>query len=104
MIQPMPGQDEWIHTGLLAPTTTHLYRPPGWSTILRIRDPNSPRNPYRVSRKNKVVKCGKLHKDGHNSRGRRVGIIGETTWQRRQRLVQQKKCKVFIIIIIIIFM
>uniref|UniRef100_A0A2N9IPX1 Uncharacterized protein n=1 Tax=Fagus sylvatica TaxID=28930 RepID=A0A2N9IPX1_FAGSY len=39
---------------------------------------------------NKAVKCGKCHKEGHNSRSCKASITGETAWQRRQRLDREK--------------
>uniref|UniRef100_A0A2N9GQI8 Uncharacterized protein n=1 Tax=Fagus sylvatica TaxID=28930 RepID=A0A2N9GQI8_FAGSY len=35
-------------------------------------------------------KCGKCHKEGHNSRSCKASITGETAWQRRQRLDREK--------------
>jgi hypothetical protein len=57
---------------------------------LRRRDPDEPRNPHKVSRMNRQIKCGKCNKVGHNSRSCNAGITGDTTWQRRQRLKQQQ--------------
>jgi hypothetical protein len=57
---------------------------------LRRRDPDEPRNPHKVSRMNRQIKCGKCNKLDHNSRSCNAGITGETAWQRRQRLKQQK--------------
>ena len=48
------------------------------------------RTPYKSSRLNRPVRCGKCKKDGHNSRRCKVGITGEIPWQRRQRLQSKK--------------
>jgi hypothetical protein len=86
IIHPMPGQDEWIKSGHLPPQPPHVLRPPGRPKKLRRRDPDEPRNPHKVSRMNRQIKCGKCNKVGHNSRSCNAGITGETAWQRRQRL------------------
>ncbi|XP_065617880.1 uncharacterized protein LOC136062593 [Quercus suber] len=95
IIQPMPGQSEWVQTGHVAPIAPHVYKPPGRPPKLRKKAPDEPRNPYRVSRMNKTIKCGKCHREGHNSRGCKAIITGETTWQRRQRLQKDKVVSIF---------
>jgi hypothetical protein len=91
IIHPMPGQDEWIKTGHLPPQPPHVLRPPGRPKKLRRKDSDEPRNPpYKESRMNRQIKCGKCNKVGHNLRSCNAGITGETPWQRRQRLKQQK--------------
>uniref|UniRef100_A0A2N9J2Q8 Uncharacterized protein n=1 Tax=Fagus sylvatica TaxID=28930 RepID=A0A2N9J2Q8_FAGSY len=90
IIHPMPGQDQWIKSGHLPPQPPHVLRPPGRPKKLRRRNPDELRNPHKVSRMNRQIKCGKCNKLGHNSRSCNAGITGETTWQRRQRLKQQK--------------
>jgi len=65
-----------------------VYKPPGRPPKQRKRDPEEPRNPYRVSRMNKTIKCGKCKKEGHNPRGCKAGITGETPWQRGDRLAK----------------
>ena len=57
-IPPMPGQFEWVSSGqpkLVAPV---VYRPPGRPPMKRRRDANEP-NPYKVSRANRAVRCGR---------------------------------------------
>ena len=88
IIQPMPGQSEWVETNQPAFVAPHVYKPPGRPPKQRKRDPKKPRNPYRVSRMNKTIKSGKCQKEGHNARGCKVGIIGETPWQRRDKLAK----------------
>ena len=55
----MPGQSEWVETNQLASIALHVYKPPGRPPKQRKRDPEKPRNPYRVSRMNKTIKCEK---------------------------------------------
>ena len=70
----MLGQNEWIETGLPTPIPPRILRPPGRPKKLRKRDPNEPRNPFKVSWMNKEIKCGKCHKEGHNSRSCKTSI------------------------------
>ena len=86
----MPGQDQWIKSRHLPTQPPHVLRPPGRPKKLRRRDPDESRNPYKVSRMNRQIKCRKCNKLGHNSRSCNASITGETAWQRRQRLKQQK--------------
>ena len=86
----MPSQSKWVETNLPTPIALHVYKPPGRPPKQRKRDPKEPRNPYKVSRVNKPIKCGKCHKEGHNARGCKASIIGETPWQKRQRLAKSK--------------
>ena len=86
----MPGQSEWVETNQLASIALHVYKPPGRPPKQRKRDLEDPRNPYRVSRMNKTIKCRKCQKEGHNARGCKAGITGETPWQRRDRLAKSK--------------
>ena len=90
IIQPMPGQSEWVETNHPAPITPHVYKPPGRPQKQRKKDPEEPMNPYRVSRVNKTIKYGKCQKEGHNAKGCKAGITGETQWQRRDRLAKSK--------------
>ena len=57
----------------------------------RKKDTDEPNNPYKVSRSNRPIKCGFYHKEGYNLKRCRVGITGETPWQRRQKLERQNK-------------
>ena len=50
IIQQMPGQSEWVQTNQLALVTLHVYKLPGRPPKQIKRDPEEPRNPYRVSR------------------------------------------------------
>ena len=94
MITPLPGQDEWIETNQLASVTPIVYKPLGRPLMKRKKDADEPNNLYKVSRSNRPIKYEFCHKEGHNSRRCKVGITGETQWQRRQKLERQKKnCK-----------
>ena len=44
----------------------------------RKRDADELRNPYKVSRANKPVRCGMCQKEGHNARGCKAKVTGET--------------------------
>jgi hypothetical protein len=80
IIHPMPGQDEWIKSGHLPPQPPHVLRPLGRPKKLRRRDPDEPRNPHKVSRMNREIKCGKYNKVGHSLRSCNASITSETTW------------------------
>ena len=84
----MPGKSEWVETNQPAPVAPYVYKPPGRPLKQRKRDPEEPRNPYRVCRMNKKIKCGECRKEGHNARRCKAGITGETLWQRRDRLAK----------------
>ena len=86
----MPGQSEWAETGQPASLAPNIYKPPGRPPKQRKRASDEPRNPYKASRLNKPVRCGKCKKERHSSRGCKAGITGETPWQRRQRLQREK--------------
>ena len=76
----MPGQLEWAEIRQLAPLAPHIYKPPGRTPKQRKRAPDEPRNPYKASRLNRPVRCEKCKDEGHNSRGCKASIIGETPW------------------------
>ena len=86
MITPLFGQDEWIETNQLASVAQIVYKPLGRPLMKRKKDADEPNNLYKVSRSNRPIKCGFCHKEKHNSRRCKVGITGETQWQRRQKL------------------
>ncbi|KAK9997134.1 hypothetical protein SO802_021820 [Lithocarpus litseifolius] len=90
VLPPMPSQSKWVETGQLVPLAPHIYKPPGSPPKQRKKVPDKPRNPYKASRLSRPVRYGKCKKEGHNSRGCKVGITGETPWQRRQRLEREK--------------
>ena len=90
ILSPMPGQSEWVETGQHVSLAPNIYKPPGTPPKQRKRASDEPRNPYKASRLNRPVRCGKCKKEGHNLKGCKAGIIGETPWQRRQRLEREK--------------
>ena len=90
VLPPMPGQSEWAETGRPAPLAPHIYKPLGRPPKQRKKAPDQPRNPNKASRLNRPVRCWKCKKEGHNSRGCKAGITGETPWQKRQRLKREK--------------
>ena len=94
-MQTMSSQSKWVQSGQLALVALHVYEPPSRPPKLREKTPNEPRILYRISRLNKTIKCGKCHKEWHNLRGCKAVIIGETTWQRRQRLQKDKAISIF---------
>ena len=55
----------------------------------RKRDADEP-NPYKVSRANRPVRCRRCQQEGHNVRGCKANVTGETTSERRQRLQKGK--------------
>ena len=56
----------------------------------RKRDANKPRNPYKVFRANKLVRCGRCQKEVHNAKGCKANVTGEIAWERRKRLQKEK--------------
>ena len=90
VLPSMPGQLEWAETRQPAPLAPNIYKPPGRPPKQRKRVSDEPRNPYKASRLNKPVRCGKCKKEGHNLRGCKADITEETPWQRRQRLEKEK--------------
>ena len=83
MITPLPGQDEWVETNQPAPVVLIVYKLLGTPPMKRKKDADEPNNPYKVSRSYRPIKCGFYHQEGHNLRRCKVGITGETPWQRR---------------------
>ncbi|GKV07426.1 hypothetical protein SLEP1_g19207 [Rubroshorea leprosula] len=88
---PIPGMDEWESVGLNPVEAPIIREPPGRPRKVRKKAVDEPRNPYKVSRRNKPVKCGNCNQEGHNSRGCRAAVTGETTWQRRMRKQAEKR-------------
>ena len=82
----VPGQSEWMSSGQPKPIAPTIYKPPGRPPMKRKRDADKSRNPYKVSRANKLVRCGRCQKEGHNARGCKANVTGETPWERRKRL------------------
>ena len=86
----MPGQSEWMSSGQPKPVAPTIYKPLGRPPMKRKRDADEPRNPFKVSRANKPMRCGRCQNEGHNARGCKANVIGETPWERRQRLQKGK--------------
>ncbi|XP_023913518.1 uncharacterized protein LOC112025084 [Quercus suber] len=93
VLPTMPCQSEWADTRQPAPLAPHIYKPLGRPPKQRKRASNEPRNPYKASRLNRPIRCEKCKKEGHNSRGCKASITGETPWQRRQRLAKEKAAR-----------
>ena len=64
----MLGQFEWISSGQPKPVASTIYKPLDKPPIERKRDADKPRNPYRVSKAKKLVRCGRCQKEGHKAR------------------------------------
>ena len=90
VLPPMLGQSEWAKTGHPAPVAPHIYKPPGMPPKQIKRVSNESRNPYKSSKLNRPVRCGKCKNEWYNSRRYKVGITEEIPWQRRQRLEREK--------------
>ena len=90
VLPPISGQLEWAETRQPAPLAPNIYKSPGKPPKQRKRASDEPRNPYKASKLNRPIRCGKCKKEWHNSKGCKAGITGETPWQRRQRLEKEK--------------
>ena len=88
-IPPMLGQFEWMSSGQPKLVALIVYKPPGRLPMKRKRDADEP-NPYKVSRENRAVRCGRCQQERHNARGCKANVTGETQWERRQRLQKGK--------------
>ena len=84
-IPPMPGQSEWMSSGQPKPVAPIVYKPPGRPPMKRKRDVDE-LNLYKVSKANRPVRCGRCQKKGHNTRGCKINVTGETPWEKRQKL------------------
>ena len=97
VLPPMPSQLEWVETGQPAPLAPHIYKPSGRPPKQRKRASDEPRNPYKASRLNKPVRCGKCKKEGHNSKGCKAGITQEGAGQKGRaketETSKRKNCK-----------
>ncbi|CAH9067217.1 unnamed protein product [Cuscuta europaea] len=78
MIHPVPSKEEWettIYPNIKAPIPR---KPAGRPQKKRIRALEETRNPYKVSRSGKQVVCGNCKHVGHNVRGCKTSLTGET--------------------------
>ncbi|XP_065623994.1 uncharacterized protein LOC136065147 [Quercus suber] len=73
-IPPMPGQSEWMSSGQPKPLAPIVHKPPGRPPVKRKRDADEP-NPYKVSRANRPLRCGKCHQKGQCK-----GMQGQCHW------------------------
>ncbi|XP_065636828.1 uncharacterized protein LOC111991782 [Quercus suber] len=85
----MPSQSEWMSSAQPKPVAPIVHKPLGRLPMKRKRDANES-NPYKVSRANRPLRCGKCHQEGHNARGCKANVTSETAWERRQRLQKGK--------------
>ena len=85
----MPGQSEWMSSGQPKPVAPIAYKPPGRPPMKRKRDADEP-NLYKVSRANRLVRCERCQQKGHNTRGCKVNVTGETPWEKGQKLQKGK--------------
>ena len=90
LINPVPSKDQWERTNFPDVHPNVVRKPAGRPRKQRIRNPNETTNPYKTSRLGGYVVCGNCKQRGHNVRGCKASITGETSWQRRNRLQQQK--------------
>ena len=72
-----------MSSGQPKPVAPTIYKPPARPPIKRKRDADEPRNLYKVSRANKLVRCERCQKEGHNARRCKANVTGETPWERR---------------------
>ena len=86
IIPPLLGQNEWIKTGLPASIVPIVYKPPGRPPVLRKKGANESRNPNKMSRMYKSIRCGNCKLEGHNSRGCKTSKTSENPWERSVRL------------------
>lgn len=85
LYNPLPSQEEWETTPYPNIHPWVVRKPPGRPKKKRVRAPDEPRNPYKCLRAGGYVTCGKCEQKGHNARGCRADITGETASQARKR-------------------
>ena len=86
----MPSKFKWISSGLLAPVAPNVYKPPGKPPIKRKKDANESRNPYKVSRENKLIMCKRCQRERHNARRCKANVTNEIVRQHGRR---GKECR-----------
>ena len=79
IINPVPSKEEWEKIEYLDIVPNIPRKPAGRPKKKQIRSTEEPANPYRVSRAGGVVVCGNYGQQGHNVRGCKARITGETT-------------------------
>ena len=68
MINPVPGDHDWIETGLTPILPPKCRKQTGRPKKLRRRAADEPRNPYKVSRVGRVMTCQRCGGLRHNTR------------------------------------
>lgn len=71
-IIPIPGDSEWVEVEFPPIQPPVIVRPPGRLKNLRKKAADEPRSKYSMTRRFKLMHCGKCHKVGHNSRRMRL--------------------------------
>ena len=94
VINPVPSKEEWECTGYGDIHPNIPRKPAGRPKKKRIRSTDEPVNPYKVSRAGGYIVCENYGKQGHNIRGCKAAVIGETAWQKRMRLKRQRSNEV----------
>ena len=98
-LPPMPSKFKWISSGLPAPVAPNVYKPPGKPPIKRKKDADESRNPYKVSRENKLIICERCQREGHNARRCKANVTSETAWERRKRMQKAKSVSILYVFI-----
>ncbi|KAL7251512.1 hypothetical protein ACSBR1_013363 [Camellia fascicularis] len=79
LINPMNGPDLWPKTGCDLLLPPKLKRPTGRPFKHRVRDPNEPKNPYKLQRRQSTLKCSNCGCYGHNQRTCKGPVKGKTS-------------------------
>ena len=74
----MSGQFEWMSSSQPKLVVPIIYKPPDRPPMKRKKDADEPRNPYKVSRANKLVRCEMRQKEVHNAKGCKANVTGKT--------------------------
>ncbi|KAF2315942.1 hypothetical protein GH714_040737 [Hevea brasiliensis] len=91
VLHPLPRQHDWEKTNLPDIQPAMVRKPADRPKKRRIRAIDEPRNPFKLTRARGTVYCGNCKQKGHNVRGCKAALTGDTPWQRRQRLNRAKK-------------
>ncbi|KAL7212538.1 hypothetical protein ACSBR2_015268 [Camellia fascicularis] len=68
MMHPVPGQHEWVETGMPAVAPPLYRKQPGRPPKIRKKGIDEPINPVRVSRQHRFIVCARCLQKGHNQR------------------------------------
>ncbi|CAK9183661.1 unnamed protein product [Ilex paraguariensis] len=66
LVYPVPSHCDWVQTGYDPILPSLIRKQPKRPKKLRKMDADEPRNPFKATRKNIPVSCGKCLKQGHN--------------------------------------